>query len=52
MGSGRRQEIVNSLDSKLRSYELYNSQPALWVSFDGGRDPNEAMYPVPLDRLP
>jgi serine/threonine-protein kinase PpkA len=52
MGSGRRQEIVNSLDSKLRSYKLYNDQPSLWVSFDGGRDPNEAMYPVPLDRLP
>lgn len=52
MGSGRRQEIVNSLDSKLRSYELYNSQPDLWVKFDPSQPANEAMYPVPLDRLP
>lgn len=52
MGSGRRQEIVNSLDSKLRSYELYNSQPALWVKFDPSQPADEAMYPVPLDRLP
>jgi serine/threonine-protein kinase PpkA len=52
MGSGRRQEIVNSLDSKLRTYQLYNNEPGLWVNLDGGNNANEAMYPVPLDKLP
>ncbi len=52
MGAARRTEIVNSLEAKLRLYEEYNRQPSLWVSFDGGRDPGEAMYPVPIDALP
>ena len=52
MGAGRRTEIVNSLEAKLRLYEEFNRQPSLWVSFDGGRNPGEAMYPVPLDALP
>jgi len=52
MGSGRRQEVANTLDAKLRMYEDYNNQPSLWVQFDGGRDRGEAMYPVPLDALP
>ncbi|MCA3422984.1 MAG: VWA domain-containing protein [Roseomonas sp.] len=51
-GSGRRTEIVNALEAKLRLYEEFNRQPSLWVSFDGGRNPGEAMYPVPLDALP
>jgi len=52
MGAGRRTEIVNALEAKLRLYEEFNRQPSLWVSFDGGRNPGEAMYPVPLDALP
>ncbi|MCA3350625.1 MAG: VWA domain-containing protein [Roseomonas sp.] len=52
MGAGRRTEIVNSLEAKLRLFEEFNRQPSLWVSFDGGRNPGEAMYPVPLDALP
>lgn len=52
MGAGRRAEVVNALDAKLRLYEEFNRQPSLWVSFDGGRDPGEAMYPVPIDALP
>ncbi|MCA3339240.1 MAG: VWA domain-containing protein [Roseomonas sp.] len=52
MGAGRRTEIVNALEAKLRIYEEFNRQPSLWVSFDGGRNPGEAMYPVPLDALP
>jgi len=51
-GSGRRTEVANALDAKLGLYEEYNRQPSLWVSFDGGRNPGEAMYPVPLDDLP
>jgi serine/threonine-protein kinase PpkA len=52
MGAGRRTEIVNALEAKLSLYEEFNRQPSLWVSFDGGRNPGEAMYPVPLDALP
>jgi hypothetical protein len=52
MGAGRRTEIVNALEAKLRLFEEFNRQPSLWVSFDGGRNPGEAMYPVPLDALP
>ena len=52
MGAGRRTEIVNALEAKLRLYEEFNRQPSLWVSFDGGRNPGEAMYPVPIDALP
>jgi serine/threonine-protein kinase PpkA len=52
MGAGRRTEIVNALEAKLRLYEEFNRQPSLWVSFDGGRDAGEAMYPVPIDALP
>lgn len=52
MGAGRRAEVVNALDAKLRLYEEFNRQPSLWVSFDGGRNPGEAMYPVPLEALP
>jgi hypothetical protein len=52
MGAGRRSEIVNALEAKLRLYEEFNRQPSLWVSFDGGRNPGEAMYPVPIDALP
>lgn len=52
MGAGSRRELVNNLEAKLRLYEEYNRQPSLWVSFDDGRNPGEAMYPVPLDSLP
>jgi serine/threonine-protein kinase PpkA len=52
MGAGPRRELVNNLEAKVRLYEEYNRQPSLWVSFDGGRNPGEAMYPVPLDDLP
>lgn len=51
MGPGRRTEIRNSLERKLRLYEELNALP-LWTSFDGGRNPNEAVYPVPLSDLP
>ena len=39
LGPGRRTELVNSLESKLRSYELFNQQTNLWVKFDGVTDP-------------
>lgn len=52
MGAGRRREILNGIEAKLRLYEEFNRQPTLWVSFDGGKDPGEAMYPLPLDALP
>jgi hypothetical protein len=51
-GAGPRTEVRNALDAKLQLYEEFNRQPSLWVSFDGGRNPGEAMYPVPIDALP
>lgn len=51
-GAPARREVVNALEAKLSLYEEYNRQPSLWVGFDGGRNPGEAMYPVPLDDLP
>jgi serine/threonine-protein kinase PpkA len=47
-----RTQILNGLDEKVRLYAEYNRQSGLWVSFDGGRDPGEAMFPVPIDDLP
>ncbi|WP_291298853.1 vWA domain-containing protein [Elioraea sp.] len=52
MGAGARREIINGLSSKLRLYETFARQPELWVNLDGARNPNEAMYPVPLSALP
>jgi len=51
-GAGPRTEVRNALEAKLQLYEEFNRQPSLWVSFDGGRNPGEAMYPVPIDALP
>jgi hypothetical protein len=52
MGAGERRTILNALASKLRLYEEFNRQPALWVSLDRERNPGEQMYPVPLSALP
>ncbi|MBX9701633.1 MAG: VWA domain-containing protein, partial [Acetobacteraceae bacterium] len=51
MPPSERTELRNRLERLLRLYEELNALP-LWTSFDGGRNPNEAVYPVPLDALP
>ncbi len=51
MPPGERSALANRLERLLRLYEELNALP-LWTSFDGGRNPNEAVYPVRIDDLP
>lgn len=50
-GPAARSQIGNNLERKLALYEAINAMP-VWVNLDGGNNPNEAVYPVPLDALP
>jgi hypothetical protein len=52
MGGGAQTELLDNLEARLRLYQDFNRTPELWKSFDGGRDPGEAVYPVPLSALP
>lgn len=52
MSHGRRREITNRLDSLLRLYAEYNRERRFWTQLDGNPNPNEAVFPVPLDNLP
>jgi hypothetical protein len=52
MGAGRQTEMLDTLEQRLRAYEQFSRSRELWVSFDGGRDPGEEMFPVPLALLP
>lgn len=52
MTPSERRELINTLEGKLRLYEELNSQPSLWVGFDGRQGTGEAFYPVPIDQLP
>lgn len=52
MPASQRREVVNALRAKLRLYEELNSQPSLWVGFDGRQGTGEAFYPLPIDQLP
>jgi hypothetical protein len=50
--AGGQRELLNALEANLRLYEEYLRTPGLWIPFDGGRNPGEAMFPVPLEALP
>jgi serine/threonine-protein kinase PpkA len=52
MGAGAQRELLNAIEAKIRLYTEFHNQPAMWVSFDGGRVPGDALYPVPLEALP
>lgn len=52
LGSARQNQILDTLESHRRAYREFDRTPELWVSFDGGQDPGEAMHAVPLDLLP
>jgi len=52
MGAAAQTEALDTLEARLRAYEEFNRTAELWVAFDGGRDPGEAMFPVPLTLLP
>lgn len=50
--SGREQdELIYSLEAKIRLYAEYHNDTENWVSF-GAADPAEALYRVPLTSLP
>ena len=52
MGGGAQAELLDTLEARLQLYQDFNRTPALWKSFDAGRDTGEAVYPVPLSALP
>jgi hypothetical protein len=52
LGPGRQIQILDSLEGRVRAYEEINRTRDLWVSFDGGRDRGEEVFPVPLSLLP
>ena len=52
MSHGRRREVTNRLESLLRLYAEYNRERRFWTQLDGNTNPNEAVFPVPLDNLP
>lgn len=52
MGAAAQREVLDTIESKLHLYQVLDANPNLWVSFDGGRVPGDAVYPVPLDALP
>jgi hypothetical protein len=52
MSADAQSQFLDKLESHLRLYRTFNETPELWHSFDGGRDPGEAVYPVPLAVLP
>jgi serine/threonine-protein kinase PpkA len=52
MGAGAQTEFLDKLESRLRLYQDFNRTPELWKAFDDGRDPGEAVFPVPLSALP
>ncbi|QNT77986.1 vWA domain-containing protein [Entomobacter blattae] len=52
MGAIAQRTVLNRVESRLRLYQAYQSQPDLWVQLGGSHDPGEAVYPVPLEALP
>jgi hypothetical protein len=48
----QQQAFLDEVQRKLRLYQIYHDDVSRWVALDGGADPGEAVYPVPLDALP
>jgi len=51
MSAREQDELIYSLEAKLRLYAEYHNDTDNWVSF-GASDPGEALYRVPLTSLP
>lgn len=49
---GQQQTFIDEIHRKLRLYQVIHDDVDRWVALDGGVDPGEAVYPVPLDLLP
>src|SRR5262249_2327792 len=52
MAAAGQRELLDAIEAKLRLYQEYYAQPQLWVSFDAGKTPGDAVFAVPLDALP
>ena len=52
MGAIAQRTVLNSIESKLRLYQEFQSNADLWVDLSGTRSPGEALYPVPIEALP
>lgn len=52
MGPGAQREVLDAIEARLRLYQELEGRRDLWVSFDGGRVPGDAVYPMSLDALP
>jgi hypothetical protein len=52
IGAARQREVLDSIESKLRFYRELEQRRDIWVSFDNGRVPGDAVYPMPLEQLP
>nr|WP_249208850.1 vWA domain-containing protein [Magnetospirillum sulfuroxidans] len=48
----QQQSFLDEVNRKLRLYQIYHDDVDRWVALDGGADPGEAVYPLPLDALP
>jgi len=52
MGPSAQTEFLNGIEAKLRLYQAFHNESHLWVSFDQGRVPGDAVFPIPLEALP
>lgn len=52
MGASRQREVLDSMEAKLRLYGEYARRTDIWTSFDNNREPNDAVFPMPLEALP
>jgi serine/threonine-protein kinase PpkA len=44
--------IFNHIDEKLALYSFYNERPDHWYDLGNSRNPNESVFPVPIEALP
>ncbi|MGX2969319.1 vWA domain-containing protein [Ursidibacter sp. B-7004-1] len=52
MSVQEQEKFIRDLNSKLRHYRVYNEDQGRWISLSEGADPQENVYPVPLEALP
>lgn len=52
MGAGAQAHLLNGIDARLRLYQDFSANAALWTTLGGRSDAGEQVFPVPLDALP
>ena len=52
MSAGPQARILNQIEAKLRLYQSFSANQALWTTLSGRRDAGDQVFPVPLDSLP